>query len=116
MIKNIAESNSAKYNVIIYDINKEKMICYDVVPYFEHEYGKLKKKDQKNIKTFDDLKNFIKGKAMYQFWSRCEYEIILSDWPPSGRISEKWDVYDQIIMNLELVTIAVINKLNIKLK
>ena len=40
---------------------------------------------------------------MYQWWSRCEYEIIISDWPPSGK-EEKWDVYKQIEMNLDLIT------------
>lgn len=115
MIKNIPESNSTKYNVIIYDINKRQMIAYDVVPYFEREYNNLTKKNQKNLKKFDELKKFVKSRAMYQFWSRCEYEIILSDWPPSGKIAEKWDVYDQILLNLDLVTIAVANKIGLKL-
>ena len=39
----------------------------------------------------------------YQFWSRCEYEIILIDWPCQQK-HEKWDVYKQIMMNIDIVT------------
>lgn len=37
---------------------------------------------------------------MYYFWSKCEYEIILSPW--TGRADDiKIDVYDQIMMNFD---------------
>jgi hypothetical protein len=49
------------------------------------------------------FKEFIEHKAMWMFWSRCEYEIILSDWPPSG-VEEKWDIYRQIMMNIDIIT------------
>ena len=38
--------------------------------------------------------------AQYAFWSKCEYEFIASDWPPSGK-NEKIDVYNQLKMNWE---------------
>ena len=111
-MKDIPKSNNTKYNVIIYNVNLKKMVTYDVVPYFVSEYKLLKPKQKSIIKTFNDLKSFVKSKAFYQFWARCEYEIILSDWPPSGKISEKWDVYDQIMLNLDFVTEAVANNIN----
>lgn len=40
---------------------------------------------------------------MYQWWSRCEYEIILVDWPCQKK-SEKWDVYKQVMMNIDIIT------------
>ena len=48
---------------------------------------------------------------MYQFWSRCEYEIILQDWPGQTK-QEKVDVYWQIKNNLDLVTEVLINAIN----
>ena len=37
---------------------------------------------------------------MYYFWSKCEYEIILSPW--TGRADDiKIDIYDQIMMNFD---------------
>ena len=40
---------------------------------------------------------------MYYFWSKCEWEIILSDWPPSDTFcKEKIDVFDQVMLNWDI--------------
>lgn len=88
------------YNVINYNCNSNKFETYDVLPYLRNCYNTTKKEKPK---TFDEFKQFVKDESLYQFWSRCEYEIILVDWP-CKKHSEKWDVYDQIIMNLDIVT------------
>lgn len=117
-----------KFNVIIYDINHKKFISYDVLPYLRNSYNervenfkKLEKKIKRSKKkidesilnekynkvpsTFKEFREFVNDESRYQFWARCEYEIILTDWPPSNPpIEEKWDVYDQIVMNIDLVT------------
>ena len=87
------------FNVINYDCNKKKFIQFDVIPYLVSVYNELKKRP----KTFNEFKEFVKTESQYQFWGRCEYEIILVDWPCKGR-EEKWDVYRQIMMNLDVVT------------
>jgi hypothetical protein len=87
------------FYVINYDFNREKMEQYDVMPYLIDSYKKSKKK----YDTVDEFKEFIKIQSMYQFWSRCEYEIILSDWPNQSH-HEKWDVHKQIMMNLGIIT------------
>lgn len=34
------------------------------------------------------------------YWSKCEWEIILSHWPPRKNAQElKIDVYDQVMLN-----------------
>lgn len=88
-----------KFNVINYNINRQKFEAYDVMPYLIECY----KKEKKKPKTFEEFKKFIKDESMYQFWSRCEYEIILVDWP-CQKVEEKWDVYDQIMMNIDILT------------
>ena len=87
------------FYVIIYNINKRCFEPYEVMGYFIRCYKEAKVKP----KTFEEFKEFIKEKSMYQFWSRCEYEIILKDWP-CGTTEEKWDVYRQIMMNIDTVT------------
>ena len=108
------------FNVIRYDFNSKKFIPYDVIPYFVNSYKELvenhkkypKSKYYKVPKGFKQFKEFVRKEALYQFWSRCEYEIILSDWPPSNPpIEEKWDVYDQIMMNLDVITKLVIKSI-----
>lgn len=124
-----------QFNVINFDFNAKKFKAYDVIPYFVREYheqierynaAKLELEEAKTedeIKiaksnldywkvpvTFDEFKQFVKDRAQYQFWSRCEYEIILVDWP-CQKTEEKWDVYDQIMMNLDIVTQIVMDSI-----
>lgn len=124
-----------QFNVINFDFNAQKFVAYNVIPYFVREYheqierynaAKLELEEAKTedeIKiaksnldywkvpvTFDEFKQFIKDRAQYQFWSRCEYEIILVDWP-CQKTEEKWDVYDQIMMNLDVVTRLVVESI-----
>ena len=95
--------NQRKFNVIVYDFNSKKFEPYDVIPYFVDRYESLKHK----LSSYEEFERFITDCSMYQFWSRCEYEIILSEWPPAPvgkEHPEKWDVHQQIMMNLETVT------------
>ena len=115
------------FNVINFDFNAQKFKAYDVIPYFIEAYSERTKKyneveleaskckSEKEFeqyeamlqywkvpKTFDEFKSFVKKESQHQFWSRCEYEIVLIDWP-CGKVDEKWDIYDQIMMNLDIV-------------
>ena len=95
-----------EFNVINYDCNRKKFVKYDIIPYLTKQYEKNKNKPS----TFEELQKFVKDESMYQFWSRCEYEIILMDWP-CQKESEKWDVYDQIKMNLDTITNVLIDNI-----
>lgn len=88
------------FNVLVYDFNKAKIIPYNIIPYFVSEYKNTK---QGKPKTYEEFKEFIKSKSLYMFWSRCEYEIIISQWPVS-KDNEKWDVHKQIMMNIDIIT------------
>lgn len=86
-----------KFNVIIE--NNGKFESYDIMPYLIDKYNESESKPT----TFDSYKEFIEKWSMYQWWARCEYEIILSDWPREKH-KEKWDIYRQIMMNIDLIT------------
>lgn len=87
-----------------YVINEDngEFLPYNVMPYFIDCYEAVKDTDR-CPKTFDEFKEFIERRSTYMYWSRCEYEIILSDWPRQ-KVSEKWDIHKQILMNLDLIT------------
>lgn len=72
-----------KYNIFDhYSFNKD--VCDD-----------LKKCDK--IESFADR---LKSNLMYYYWSKCEWEIILSPWVGAKDGSEvKIDVYDQVMLN-----------------
>lgn len=88
------------FNVILYEPNQNKMISYNIMPYFINEYNNKKGKP----KTMQEFIDFIKAKSLYMFWSRCQFEIILTDWPCKS-VEEKWDVHRQILMNLNTIAL-----------
>lgn len=124
----------AKFNVIVYNINSKEFEQYDIIPYLVSCY----KKEKNKPKTFDEFKEFIKKSSMYQWWARCEYEIILGPWPyvtsPSERYNklgendiDEWkkhwerhlescskiDVHYQVMMNIDVITelfMKIVNK------
>lgn len=87
------------FNVIIWDINKGEFIPYNIIPYLTKVYKESKDKP----KTLEEFINFVDKEAKYQFWSRCEYEIILEDWP-CQTVKRKIDIYFQIKMNINLIS------------
>lgn len=80
---------------------------YDVIPYLIEEYKSAEVKPS----TIEEFKVFVERKARCQWWAKCEYEIILSDWP-CKRHSEKWDVYCQLMMNIDTVVKIFMQNLN----
>ena len=133
------------FNVINYDFNHNKFVAYNVIPYLVKEYHERVERHKKYPEavywkvptTFDEFKKFVDDESKYQFWSRCEYEIVLSPWPYALSPSEgydkskendldawkqhwkkhldscdKWDVYDQIVMNLDVITKLVMESVN----
>ena len=87
------------YNVIIYNINSGTFEPYNIMPYLVKQYNNLEGPPT----TFDGIKQFIQKKSMYMWWARCEYEIVLTSWPNKD-VEEKWDIYKQIDMNIDLIT------------
>lgn len=98
---------SNKFNVIMYDTNRKEFYWYDVIPYLVERY-KSEKKSSKPV-TFDEFKKFVDRWALYQWWGRCEYEIILDSWPQTD-IDRKVDVYWQLKNNIDIVTEIVMNE------
>lgn len=89
--------------VYVDDFNAREIKRYDI---FNHHYFNedLKKNFKKNKDDFNTFKEELKKDLMYYFWSKCEWEVIISDWPPStgGKIEEKIDVYDQVMLNFDV--------------
>lgn len=88
------------FNVLIWDFNGKNLTTTDVLPYFRDEYKRAKKNERPQ--TINEWKEFIKRWGMYRYWSRCEYEIIVSPWPTHGK-SVKIDVWDQINSNIDII-------------
>ena len=92
------------FYVIHYEVNSQKFEKYDVMPYLVRCYKESKKKKYiDHPTTFEEFKKFVEDNSRYMYWSRCEYEVILSDWPCKLN-QEKIDIHWQIMNNIDLVT------------
>lgn len=56
-----------------YLINENKIWDYDVLKYREDQIKKLKKK----CATKEEFTEAMRREMMWQYWSRCEYEVIV---------------------------------------
>jgi hypothetical protein len=88
-----------KWNVCV-ERNGE-FVSYNV---FDHySFDEAVRKDFKKYKDdFNAFADKLKSEAMYYYWSKCEWEMLLSTWPPCDRYQpKKVDVYDQLCLNWE---------------
>lgn len=115
-----------QFNVLVWDFNHDRLEYCDVMPYFRNCYkerikrfkraSRLKDFDLNNEyikvpKTLEDFKKFVKNESLYQYWARCEYEMICHGWPVKQN-AHKLDVHEQIMMNLDIVAEILYNEIN----
>ena len=91
-----------QWNVFIEDFNRKHITTYNI---FDH-YSFRKSIKEECVQYIDNKEMFIHAIEMnlnYYFWSKCEWEIILSDWPPSKKFADKKvDVAEQAKLNWEI--------------
>ena len=87
------------WNVYYEDFNARKIVKFNIFQhsgFYEDCYNAAKKyKDDK-----EQFAAAIKRSLHYYYWCKCEWEIILTAWPPSHNFhDEKIDVSDQVELN-----------------
>lgn len=91
-----------EWNVYYEDFNGKKIVPFNIFHHTRFNED-VKKSFKKNKNDFETFKKETKSNLMYYYWSKCEWEIILSAWINSGRVPEvKVDVYDQVMLNFDL--------------
>ena len=81
--------------------NEDKIEPFNV---FDHGsfLEDCKKNSKKNIHDYDAFCEQLRRDAMYYYWSKCEWEIVLAPWVRKNEDAEiKIDVYDQLRLNWE---------------
>lgn len=73
----------------------------------------------KKCKSLDELIEYsietrLDRLCMYYFWSKCEYEVIVSAWPPRDGSEEKIDIYDQLKANWDIFKELVFRELKLR--
>lgn len=88
--------------VYVEDFNGRKISEYDI---FEHcSFAEdVRKAYRKYRNDHDSFCENVRKSLAYHFWSKCEWEVIVSAWPPSDRVPErKVDVYQQVMLNWDV--------------
>ncbi len=114
-----------QFFVLNWDFNSDRIYEYDVLPYLRNCIEERKEKAKRAEKSkrmqkmkdeypedfekyyafpadFERFRRFVDAAARYQFWGRCEYEMICHGWP-AGKNDYKIDIYEQIKMNLSII-------------
>lgn len=91
----------AKFNVMVWDFNHDQLKYYDILPYLR-EHCKIDS-------SLEELKKSIEEESRYEFWARCEYEMIIHGWPVRKN-EYKLDVHDQIMMNIDVIANILYNE------
>ena len=102
MSDNNDKKTGLKWFVFVEDINKKQIKVYNI---FEHKDFMEDCDDAwedyiNEHRDFSKFKKDIESNLMYYFWSKCEWEIVLSNFPPSDSFQRrKIDVYQQVKIN-----------------
>lgn len=88
-----------EWNVYVSNFNGKRIETDNV---FEH--GGFIKDCQEAYKKYKDDKDAflekVRRSLMYYYWSKTEWEIIISHWPPRENAQDmKIDVFDQVMLN-----------------
>lgn len=68
-----------EYHVFRTDINSKKIVKFNI---FDHwRFNEEVKKDLKKCKTKEEFAKELKDNLRYYFWSKYEYEVVISSFP-----------------------------------
>lgn len=107
------------YYVLSWDFNRKTTEYYDIMPYLMRTFKEEKERGHYVFfkdgepETFEMFKEFILSATRYQFWARCEYEIVVTGFPVQDH-SVKLDIFDQIKHNIDVVTHHFMKQLKLK--
>ena len=87
-----------EWNVFYHNVNSQKIETFNIFKhgaFFEYVSNHLNK-----CKTKEEFAEKLKSELHYYFWSKAEYELIISPWC-GGRYTDdiKVDIYTQVMNN-----------------
>lgn len=75
-----------KWVVYYHSINRGKIETFNI---FDHwKFNDDTQKNLKKIKDKDEFAKKLKSDLMYYFWSKCEYEVIITSFPTYIKMDE----------------------------
>lgn len=96
----------------LYEVNGEIKYRNIMRPEFKEEIPKRIKNGK--IRSYKDLKEYLKREFIYHYWCKVEYELIVT--PMSCKGGLRIDVWSQLEPNLDRITEYVIREMNLPIK
>lgn len=90
-----------KWNVFYHNVNTQKIEIFNI---FDHyTFNEYTHKHLKECATKEKFAEKLKSELRYYFWSKSQWEIIISPWV-GGRDTKdiKVDVYTQVMNNFDI--------------
>lgn len=75
-----------KWIVFYHDINAKTIKKLNIFNHYS--FNRDVENDLKKYKDKDEFAQRLKSNLMYYFWSKAEYEVIITSWPPHIKTSE----------------------------
>ncbi len=73
------------WNVFVRDFNSNEIVVRNIFHYnwiVTNNIIKIYKEHKKKPLTFDEFAGKVRQALMHEYWSRCEYETVITSWPP----------------------------------
>jgi hypothetical protein len=91
--------NEFVWNVFYHNHNKKQIEFFNI---FDHwKFKEDIEKALKKSKTREELENAVKSSLMFYFWSKYEWETLITSFPANADETIKVDVYWQVINNFD---------------
>lgn len=90
-----------EWKVLVGDFNHKEISSFNVFDHYRF-LDDCKKNAKKNAKDYAAFCNQLYTDLHYHYCGKCEWEVIVTDWPTSGKCEMKLDVYDQVSLNWDL--------------
>ena len=95
------KENILTWNVLVEDINRKEIVSHNI---FDHvSFVEDLTKDYNRLKRDKTLKDFeaafierIKSNVMRYYWSKAEWEVVVTSWPPYLSLEEVDKVNNEI--------------------
>ena len=78
-----------EYYVYNEDVNNKEIIKYNIFKNSRFMEGLTEAHNQfVEDKDLDKFKENVKNQLLYSYWGRCEYEVVITSWPPHVNVEE----------------------------
>ena len=90
------------FNVLVVDFNTDEVKQYDVLGTFRRIWnGSGYNFDKDEVHDRESLRNWTERVSRYHFWAKCEWEILIAEWP-FGSYKFKQNMKEFLVNNPQL--------------